>query len=101
MASGTAQRNRQQNRLNMVLVAFVLIVMLVMVAVNNASLQRKINAKHQEEAAIDLQIADEEKRAEENAEYAKEVQTKGFYEKMAREKLGLVYEGEVLFKEEN
>ena len=34
-------------------------------------------------------------------EYGKEVQTKGYIENMAREKLGLVYEDEILLKQEN
>ena len=34
-------------------------------------------------------------------EYGKEVQTKGYIENVAREKLGLVYEDEILFKQEN
>ena len=34
-------------------------------------------------------------------EFAKEIQTKGFIENIAREKLGLVYEGEILFKQDD
>lgn len=46
------------------------------------------------------QIDAENARAEQIREFGKEVQTKGYIEDVAREKLGLVYEGEILFKEQ-
>ena len=44
------------------------------------------------------QIAAEKARTLEIEAFGKEVQTKGYIEKVAREKLGLVYEDEILFK---
>lgn len=41
----------------------------------------------------------ENARTESITEFGKEVQTKGYIEDVAREKLGLVYEDEILFKE--
>ena len=64
-------------------------------------LQSKINAKAEEVALLDSQIEAEERRTLEIQEFAKEVQTKGYIENIAREKLGLVYEDEILFKQEN
>ena len=64
-------------------------------------LQSKINAKAGEAALLDSQIEAEKRRALEIQEFAKEVQTKGYIENVAREKLGLVYEDEILFKQEN
>ena len=48
--------------------------------------------------ALDAQIEKEQNRTLEIEELGKEVQTKGYIEDIAREKLGLVYEGEILFK---
>ena len=56
-------------------------------------------AKREEELA--LQIEQEEQRAEEIKEYETYTQTKKYIEEVARDKLGLVYEGEILFKDEN
>ena len=42
-----------------------------------------------------------EVREEEIAEYEKYTQTKKYVEEVAKEKLGLVYEGEIIFKDEN
>ena len=46
-------------------------------------------------------IAAEEERALEIEEFEKYTQTKMYIEEVARDKLGLVYEGEILFKDEN
>ena len=40
-------------------------------------------------------------RSLEIEEYEKYTQTKKYIEEVARDKLGLVYEGEILFKDEN
>ena len=42
----------------------------------------------------------EEARSAEIEEYGKYTQTKKFVEEVAKEKLGLVYEGEIIFKDE-
>ena len=49
---------------------------------------------------LEAQIEAEKQRELEIQEYGKEVQTKGYIENVAREKLGLVYEDEILFKQE-
>ena len=46
------------------------------------------------------QIAEEEKRKEEIAEYEKYTRTKKYVEEVAKDKLGLVNEDEIIFKEE-
>ena len=61
-------------------------------------LRQKIDVKVQEGMALDAQIEKEQNRTLEIEELGKEVQTKGYIEDIAREKLGLVYEGEILFK---
>lgn len=84
----------------MFLVSLVVVMIMIVVAVKSVELQKKIDAKICEEQLLDEQIAAENRRAEEIEEFGKEVQTKGYIEDVAREKLGLVYEGEILFKEE-
>lgn len=96
-----AYRRRHQNRFSMFLVSLVVVMIMVVVAVKSVELQQKIDAKAMEEQQLSDQIAAEEARAREIEDFAKEVQTKGYIENLAREKLGLVYEGEILFKEEN
>ena len=53
------------------------------------------------EQSLKEQIEAEKERSEEIAEYEKYTQTKKYIEDIAKEKLGLVYEGEIIFKDEN
>lgn len=95
-----AYRKRNQNKFSMFLVSLVVLMIMIAAAVRSVALQQKIDAKLREKEQLDAQIAAEENRARELEELEKEIQTKGYIEDMAREKLGLVYEGEILFKEE-
>lgn len=95
-----AYRHRNQNRFSMFLVSLVVVMIMVVVAVKSVDLKQKIDAKAQEAEQLDRQIEAERAREQEIEEFGKEVQTKGYIENVAREKLGLVYEGEIMFKEE-
>lgn len=67
---------------------------------------RTENLKEQNELAkqeleqLTAEIIEEEERAKDLDEYAKYVNTKQYVEDMAREKLGLIYPGELVFKAE-
>ena len=62
---------------------------------------RKIAGYDTQIASLSAQIDAETARAEEIEEYRKYTQTKAYVEEVAKDKLGLVYEGEILFKEDN
>ena len=94
-----AYRKRSQNRFSMFLVSLVVVMIMVAVAIRSVGLQNKIDEMAAELKQLEMLIAEEEKRALEIEEFGKEVKTKGYIENLAREKLGLVYEGEILFKE--
>ena len=75
--------------------------MLIFVFVASLSL-RVSNANKQERIAeLESQIEAEKDKAEEIEEYGKYVQTKKYAEEVAKEKLGLVYEDEIIFKAED
>lgn len=92
-------RRKNQNRFSMFLVSLVVVMIMLVVAVKSMELQRKIDAKAIEQQQLEEQIEAEERRSRELEEFGKEVQTKGYIEDIAREKLGLIYEDEILFKE--
>lgn len=96
-----AYRRRRQNRFSMFLVSLVVLMIMAVVAVRSIELQQKIDTYDEQISELDEQIADEQARAEEIEEYGKYTQTLGYYEEVAKDKLGLVYEGEILFKEGN
>ena len=93
-----AYRRRHQNRFSLFLVSLVVLMIMVVVAVRSVELQRKIAGYDTQIASLSAQIDAETARAE---EYRKYTQTKAYVEEVAKDKLGLVYEGEILFKEDN
>ena len=95
-----AYRRRSQNRFSMFLVSLVVVMILVVVGVKSVGL----NAQNAEQKvvieALEEQKKKEEARAEEIDEYRKYTQTKKYVEEVAKERLGLVFEGEIIIKEE-
>ena len=101
MARKVAYRKRRQNRFGMFLVSLVVVMLLIVVAFNSIGLMAKKVSYQQKEAVLQEQIAVEQERAQEIEEFEKYTHTKKYIEEVAREKLGLVYEGEILFEDEN
>ena len=101
MATKMNQRKRLRKHFSSIAIAGVVGLMLIFVSVASLSL-RVSNANKQERIAeLEAQIEAEEERAEEIEEYSKYVQTKKYAEEVAKEKLGLVYEDEIIFKAED
>lgn len=73
---------------------------MVVVAVRSVELQRKIDGYDMQIAGLNAQIEAENTRTEQIVEYRKYTQTKAYVEEVAKDKLGLVYEGEILFQED-
>ena len=90
MALQKSASHNEQNKLSMGLAAVVVGILIVVIMVACFGL-------HQRE--LETEIAKEEQRAEDIEEYRKYTETREYIEEVAREKLGLVYEGEVIFKE--
>ncbi len=101
MARKAAYRKRRQNRLGMFLAYMVVVMLLIVVAFSSVELMEKKEAYRLKELALEEQIEDEQERAREIEEFEKYTHTKKYIEEIARDKLGLVYEGEILFKDEN
>ncbi len=95
-----AYRKRHQNRFSMFLVSLVVVMIMITVAVKSYDLKQKIDTYTAKENQLSSQLDAEEKRTEEIEEYRTYTQTKRYVEEVAKDKLGLVYEGEILFKEE-
>lgn len=85
----------------MLLVTTVVLMMLIVVTVKSIELRDKRASYAIREEALMQEIEAEEARAEELEEYEKYTQTKKYVEEVAKEKLGLVYEGEIIFKDGN
>ena len=101
MARKAAYRKKRQNKFGMFLVSVVVIMLMVVVAVKSVELREKKAFSAQKEQTLLEQIEAETKRSEEIDEYEKYTQTKKYIEDVAKDRLGLVYEGEIIFKDEN
>lgn len=95
-----AYRKRRQNRFSMFLVSIVVVMILVAVWVRSMELQRKLDTYTVKQEQLEEKIADEEQRQQEIQEFRKYTQTKKYAEEVAKEKLGLVYEDEIIFRQE-
>ena len=95
-----AYRKQNQNKFAMVLVTLVLLMLIVVVNIRKSELKEKQAAYIARQEELQRKIEDEEARAEEIEEYEKYAQTQKYIEDMAKEKLGLVYEDEIVFKTE-
>ena len=93
-------RKKRQNRLGMFLVTIVVLMLLVVVSINSVGLRQKKESYLEREQALQEQVDAEEERSEQIEEYRKYTQTKKYVEEVAKEKLGLVNEGEIIYKPE-
>ena len=100
MARRIAYRKKRQNRTGMLLVTMVVLMMLVVVTIKSVELRGKKEVYEQKEIALQEENDAEKLRTEEIEEYGKYTQTKKYVEELAKDKLGLVYEGEIIFKDE-
>lgn len=85
----------------MLMVTITVLMLLVVVSVKGLQLYQKLQTNRARIVQLEQQLEAEEKRTEEIEEYGKYTQTKKYAEEVAKDKLGLVYEGEIIFKPEN
>ena len=71
------------------------------VYIKSIELQQKLETYQAKELLLQEQIEAEQERTKEIEEYEKYTQTKKYIEEVAKDKLGLVHEGEIIFKEGN
>lgn len=101
MARKAAYRKRRQNKFGMFLVFLVVIMIGVVVAVRSVDMKATLEENRQREAELQEQIAAEQERAGEIEEMEKYSETLGYTEDVAKEKLGLINEGEIIFRDES
>ena len=95
-----AFKKRRQNKLGMFLVSIVVFMLCLVIAVGMHSLSIKRKGYIEREEFLNRQIEAENKRAEDLVEYEKYTKTAAYVEEVAKDKLGLVYEDEIVFQAE-
>lgn len=92
-------RAKNENRLGMIIAMLAISIMTCVVGINSISLKQKEKAYAAREQELLQQISVEEERAKELEEFATYTKTKKYAEEVAKDKLGLVYENEIIFQE--
>ena len=98
MARRVAFRKKRQNRLGMALVTFVVLMLMAVILFKSHELKAKQQEYEQKEKALAAQIEEEHERTRKLTDYEKYTKTDKFVEEIAKEKLGLLYENEILFR---
>ena len=96
MTSNHKKQASRANRFGMAVIAAIVLVLIAVLLVRSPTLQTKINAQTNE--ALTEQIEDEKGRAKEIETLPDYIQSDEYIEKAAREKFGLVYKDEKIFK---
>ena len=92
-----AWRRKTENRLTTIIVIGVLALLLIVVGIGSIRLKNQRDEYKAKEAYYEALIAEEEKRAEELVEFDKYTKTNKYMEEVAKQKLGLVKDGEIVF----
>ncbi len=87
-------------RYSLLLAISVVVLLIAVVSVRSYGFDKQLKEKNEYIAQLQEQIEAEKERTVEIEEYKKYTQTRGYMEKVAKEKLGLVYEGEIVFRHE-
>ena len=92
------KRRRLTNRAGIVWASIVILILVTVVSVKSIGLMQKAREYQEKEQQLLQQIEYENQRSEDIAEFERYTETRKYIEDTAKEKLGLVYPGEIIFK---
>ena len=92
-------RGRKADKNGKACVVLIVFAMALVMSVQIVHLYQKNQQYIAQEADLEKQKKEEENRQKELEEYEAYTQTQEYIEDVAKSKLGLVYEGEIIFKE--
>ena len=95
------KKRRNQNKIGMRIVAVVVLALVVVVNANSMNLRAKSGTYQERTDKLNAQIDEEKQRTKEIEDLKKYVNTKKYIEEVAKDKLGLVYDDEIIFKPED
>lgn len=101
MAETKKKRKRRigYNQLGMLAIALVVLILLGGMMTGSSQLQRRLAVYDAKAATLEQAIEDEKERTEDINQLRKYMQTDEYAEELAREKLGLVKDNEIVFKQ--
>lgn len=101
MARRAAYQTKYHNKTSIYIVLFTMIIFAAVLFVNCNSLNEKKQKLQTEEAQYQEFLEKEKQETLDLQELEKGTQTKKYYEQIAKERLGMVYEDEIIFKEKD
>ncbi|MCR4743867.1 MAG: septum formation initiator family protein [Lachnospiraceae bacterium] len=96
-----AFQRKKHNKLSVLCIIIVMIMLLGVVAYDSFRLQIKQEQYISRINELEKGIEDEKKRTEDLKEFEKYTKTRKYAEEIAEDKLGLVHDGEIVFKPED
>ena len=92
------RRRAQKHKRSVLAICGVVVLLIVIISIDSITLKAKDQAYQAQEIELEQQIKDEKERAQEIEELDKYVGTDEYIEEVAKDKLGLVHENEIIFK---
>lgn len=92
------KKRLQRHKRSMLAISGVILLLVVMVSVNGMTLRAKDKSYQAQEMELKAQIKEEKERASKIEELEDYVGTDEYVEEVAKDKLGLVHENEIIFK---
>lgn len=95
--SNRRRRRGPDNRVGMILITSVLVLVFAASMIKVFSIKKDQASYSEKEEYYSMLVAGEEKRSEELVEFEKYTQTNAYIEEVAKERYGLVKDGEIIF----
>ncbi len=94
------RKEKKKGRFGLFLVLLILGVFVSMFTYNGMELKKQQKELERDTAQLEAQLEQERQRAVELKEFETYTHTKKYAEEVAKEKLGYVYEGEIIFQKD-
>ena len=96
--AGRRRKKRKQNGNGKIWISIIVATLLIVMSVQIVGLYNKKETYMAKQSSLKTQLEDEKNRSQEIKDYEEYTKTQKFIEDMAKSRLGLVYDNEVIFK---
>ena len=91
-------RTIRHNKPAVFAILIIVLLLLVVISVDGKSLSEKNKSLLEQKSVLEEQLKQEEQRTKDLEEFEKYTKTRKYAEEMAKKKLGLVHENEIIFR---
>ena len=100
MGKGRRRKNKE-NRMGKICISGIVFTFLVVMSIQIINLYKEDQAYLAKEKELSVQLEEATEEQQQLAEYEQYTQSQEYIEEVAKSKLGLVYNNEIVFKEQN